>query len=81
ASPKWVTEFMKWNDVSLRRRTNLTTLTDDQLVGRTMSYMRCLSSKKKTFSFANTVLMDETAVYLKMVVNKQWMPEGLDTLL
>eukprot|EP00644_Phytophthora_capsici_P018801 jgi/Phyca11/132229/e_gw1.143.16.1 len=41
---------MKRNDLSLRRRTNLTTLSDEQLA---------------SFNFAHTVLMDETAVYFE----------------
>ncbi|OWZ20243.1 hypothetical protein PHMEG_0005362 [Phytophthora megakarya] len=65
ASSHWVSNFMKRNDLSLRRRTNLTTLSDDQLVDRAVSYMRFLSDKKRSFNFANTVLMDETAVYFE----------------
>lgn len=65
ASPQWVSLFMRRNDLSLRRRTNLTTLTDAQLVGRATSYMRYLVEHKAVFNLKNTVLMDETAVYFE----------------
>ncbi|OWZ21093.1 hypothetical protein PHMEG_0004407 [Phytophthora megakarya] len=57
----WVSNVMKRNDLSLRRLNNLTTLSDDQLVDRAVSYMRFLSVKKRSFNFVNTILMDETA--------------------
>eukprot|EP00644_Phytophthora_capsici_P018762 jgi/Phyca11/132068/e_gw1.130.22.1 len=56
---------MKRNDLSLRRRTNLTTLTDEQFIGRAVSYMRYLSKNKGTFNFRYTILMDDTAVYFE----------------
>ncbi|KAE9049310.1 hypothetical protein PR003_g3341 [Phytophthora rubi] len=65
ASPNWVSGFMKRNDLSLRRRNNLTTLSDDQLVGRAVSYMNYLCEKKLNFNFRHTVVMDETAVYFE----------------
>ncbi|KAG3179315.1 hypothetical protein PC128_g16034 [Phytophthora cactorum] len=64
-SSHWVSSFMKYNDLSLRRRANLTTLSDEQLVGRTVAYMRYLGNKRSTFNFAHTVLMNETAVYFE----------------
>ncbi|EGZ17502.1 hypothetical protein PHYSODRAFT_502988 [Phytophthora sojae] len=39
ASDPWITAFMQRNGLSLRRRTNLTTLTDDELVSRAVSFM------------------------------------------
>lgn len=77
ASPHWVTGFMKRNDLTLRRRTNLTTLTDEQLVGRAVSYMRYLRDNKQCFNFRHMVLMDETV--LKMHASKRWRFEGLVT--
>ena len=65
ASPQWVSSFMRRNDLSLRRRTNLTTLSDAQLVERAVSYMRYLKEHKPDFNLAHTVLMDETAVYFE----------------
>ncbi|POM57604.1 Hypothetical protein PHPALM_37860 [Phytophthora palmivora] len=64
-SAHWVSNFMKRNDLSLRRRTNLTTLSDDQLVDRAVSYMKFLGEKKTHYNFAHTLLMDETAVYFE----------------
>lgn len=65
ASPHWVSSFMRRNDLSLRRRTNLTTLSDSQLVGRAVSYMKYLTEQHTNWNLANTVLMDETAVYFE----------------
>jgi hypothetical protein len=39
ASDAWISKFMKQNDLSLRKRTNLTVLSDEVLVGRAVSYM------------------------------------------
>ncbi|GMF21049.1 unnamed protein product [Phytophthora fragariaefolia] len=36
ASPAWVTMFMRRNDLSLRRHTNLTVLSDEKLIDRAM---------------------------------------------
>ncbi|GMF28180.1 unnamed protein product [Phytophthora lilii] len=63
ASPHWVTWFMRRYGLSLRRRTNLTTLTDEVLVTRAISYMKYLRSAIPDMDFDRTVLMDETAVY------------------
>jgi len=41
-SGNWVTSFLKRNGFSLRRTTNLTTLTDDQLIQRAVDYMKYL---------------------------------------
>ncbi|KAG1695611.1 hypothetical protein DVH05_019352 [Phytophthora capsici] len=39
ASDQWVQNFMARNNLTLRERTNLTTLLDEVLVERTVSYM------------------------------------------
>ncbi|KAG3044337.1 hypothetical protein PC121_g21970 [Phytophthora cactorum] len=48
ASPHWITGFMRRYGLSLRRRTNMTTLSDDKLVDRAVSYMTFLQSAKPT---------------------------------
>jgi hypothetical protein len=65
ASRHWVTNFMRRNGFSLRRMTNLTTLTDDQLLQRAVDYMKYLQSKKDSLNLQRTLLMDETAVYFE----------------
>ncbi|KAG1688957.1 hypothetical protein DVH05_002943 [Phytophthora capsici] len=39
ASDQWVQNFMARNNLTLRKRTNLTTLSDEVLVERAVSYM------------------------------------------
>uniref|UniRef100_A0AAV2YRD5 DDE-1 domain-containing protein n=1 Tax=Lagenidium giganteum TaxID=4803 RepID=A0AAV2YRD5_9STRA len=56
-----VSKFMKRNDLSLRRRTNLTVLSDDKLVQRAVSYMTYLQEHRSEWQPENTILMDETA--------------------
>ncbi|KAG2766212.1 hypothetical protein Pcac1_g22442 [Phytophthora cactorum] len=70
ASPHWITGFMRRYGLSLRRRTNLTTLSDDKLVDRAVSYMTFLQSAKPTMDLHRTILMDETAVYFKDARNQ-----------
>jgi hypothetical protein len=65
ASSHWVTNFMARFELSLRRRTNLTVLTDEKLVARAVSYMRFLGELKPRMNLEKTVLMDETAVYFE----------------
>lgn len=65
ASDPWVSAFMQRNSLSLRRRTSLTTLTDDKLVGRVISFMRFLTEHKPSTNFGKTVFMDETAIYFE----------------
>eukprot|EP00644_Phytophthora_capsici_P018216 jgi/Phyca11/20616/fgenesh1_pg.PHYCAscaffold_68_\ len=57
--------FMKRYGLSLRRTTNLTVLSNEVLITRTLSYMIFLSSHRSTFDPMRTVLMDETAVYFE----------------
>ncbi|KAG2767999.1 hypothetical protein Pcac1_g20767 [Phytophthora cactorum] len=70
ASPHWITGFMRRYGLSLRRRTNLTTLSDDKLVDRAVSYMTFLQSAKPTMDLHRTILMDETAVYFEDARNQ-----------
>ncbi len=56
---------MKWNGISLCRMTNLTTLTDNQLLQRAVDYMKYLQSRKHNLNLHKTLLMDETAVYFE----------------
>eukprot|EP00644_Phytophthora_capsici_P016212 jgi/Phyca11/17565/fgenesh1_pg.PHYCAscaffold_28_\ len=60
-SSKWVDGLMQWHDLSLRRTTNLTVLTDDVLTDRAVRYMEFLEARKDRLNMDHTVLMDETA--------------------
>jgi hypothetical protein len=64
-SATWVTNFLKRNGFSLRRMTNLTTLTDDQLIQRAVDYMKYLQNRYAHLNLHKTLLMDETAVYFE----------------
>ncbi|KAG6611416.1 Pogo transposable element with KRAB [Phytophthora cinnamomi] len=70
ASPHWITGFMRRYGLSLRRRTNLTTLTDETLVERAVSYMKFLRSAVPAMDLNRTILMDETAVYFEDARNQ-----------
>jgi len=63
ATNRWLSAFMKRYNFSLRRTTNLTTLTNEALIQRAVDYMTFLSSVIPRVNLANTLLMDETAVY------------------
>jgi hypothetical protein len=65
ASGRWVSEFMERHGLSLRRATNLTTLTDDVLLNRAVDFMAYLQSRLQSIDRHHTVLMDETAVYFE----------------
>ena len=65
ASSTWCTLFMGRFKLSLRRVTNLTTLTDSQLVQRSVDYMMFLQETLKSVSRNRTLLMDETAIYFE----------------
>ncbi|GMF28662.1 unnamed protein product [Phytophthora fragariaefolia] len=56
---------MQRYNISLRRTTTLTTLTDDLLTDRAVRYMKYLSPRLDALSLDHTVLMDETAVYFE----------------
>ncbi|POM66033.1 Hypothetical protein PHPALM_18166 [Phytophthora palmivora] len=65
ASQHWVSNFMARYSLSLRRRTNLTTLSDEALVDRAVSYMRYLRDLTQKMDIDHTILMDKTAVYFE----------------
>lgn len=65
SSSHWVTNFMKRHGFSLRRMTNLTTLTDDQLLQHAVDYMKYLQSRMANLNLQRTLMMDETAVYFE----------------
>lgn len=65
ASSRWLDGFMRRYDLSLRRPTNLTVLTDDVLTDRAVKFMDYLTSKVDALDLGRTVLMDETAVYFE----------------
>eukprot|EP00644_Phytophthora_capsici_P006784 jgi/Phyca11/5825/fgenesh1_pm.PHYCAscaffold_8_\ len=56
---------MRRYDLSLRRTTNLTVLTDDVLTDRAVRYMEFLEVRKDRLNMDHTVLTDETAVYFE----------------
>jgi hypothetical protein len=56
---------MKRYGLSLRRRTNLTVLTDGALVTRAVSYMQFLQNERDKMDLNMTILMDETALYFE----------------
>jgi len=45
--------------------TNLTTLTDDQLIQRAVDYMKYLGMRRPFLNLSKTLCMDETAVYFE----------------
>ncbi|KAF4033923.1 putative pogo transposable element with krab domain [Phytophthora infestans] len=57
--------FMHRYGRSLRRTTNLTTLTDVELVRRAVRFMAYFTHLKPRFILSRTELMDETAVYFE----------------
>lgn len=54
---------MKRNDLSLRRVTNVTTLDDDTVIQRTVSFLAYLQQQRPEMEPSRTILMDETTVY------------------
>ena len=66
ASYGWLYRFMQRNGYSYRRITNLTTLSSEELIRRAVSFMEFLQSARESgLRVENTLLMDETAVYLE----------------
>ena len=65
ASDRWLSGFMERYGLSLRRTTNLTILTDDEVTNRAVKYMQYLNSKRNTIDLDNCVLMDESALYFE----------------
>ncbi|POM57482.1 Hypothetical protein PHPALM_38002 [Phytophthora palmivora] len=70
ASPHWTTSFMRHYGLSLRRRTNLTTLSDDTLIDRAVSYMKFLQTAFPVMDLDRTILMDETVAYFEDARNQ-----------
>jgi len=62
---QWVTKFMRRYGFSLRRCTNLTTLTDEELVQRAVQYLTYLKLRLPNINIDKTLLMDETAIYFE----------------
>ncbi|ETI39625.1 hypothetical protein F443_14791 [Phytophthora nicotianae P1569] len=56
ASDPWVSSFMQRHGFSLRRRTNLTTLTDEELVRRAVSFMSFLETHKDVVGRRHVVI-------------------------
>ncbi|POM64833.1 Hypothetical protein PHPALM_19583 [Phytophthora palmivora] len=65
ASQHWVSNFMTRYSLSLRRRTNLITLSDEAVVDGAVSYMRYLRDLTPKMDKDHTVLVDEIAVYFE----------------
>lgn len=65
ASNRWLTNFMRRYNFTLRRTTNLTTLTTETLVQRAVDYMTYLRTVIPRINPAHTLLMDETALYFE----------------
>ena len=65
ASDGWLTKFMERNKFSFRRVTNLIALSDENLLQRSFDYMKYLQTMILKSQSENTILMDETAVYLE----------------
>jgi hypothetical protein len=61
----WLDKFMKRHKFSLRRITNQTTLTDEKLISRGVSYMEFLGKTLKTVDPKKTMIVDETSVYFE----------------
>ena len=64
-SQGWLRAFCARNFFSFRRITNLTTLTEEQVVKRAVSYFTYLHDQMKTASLDKVLLMDETAVHFE----------------
>lgn len=65
ATGRWVSGFMERNGLSLRRTTNFTTLSDEELIQRAVLYMNYLQNLLPYINPSKTLLMDETAVYFE----------------
>jgi hypothetical protein len=65
ASESWMAGFFKRKSLFLRRVTNITTLSDDELIQRAVSYMKFLENMKAEADYNYTILVDETAMYFE----------------
>lgn len=65
ATGNWITGFMKRNGFTLRRTTNLTTLSDSDIILRAVNYMKYLKNRLPYLNIKKTLMMDETAVFFE----------------
>lgn len=65
AGSRYVTDFMRRQKLSLRRPTNVTTLSEEKIISNAFNYMSYLREAKLSIDESKTVLMDETAAYLE----------------
>lgn len=66
ASDGWLSKFLKRNNFSFRRVTNLTSLSVEELIKRSLNFMVYLQKALSNgMNLDLTILMDETAVYLE----------------
>jgi hypothetical protein len=65
ASSTWCTLFMKRFSLSLRRVTNLVTLSDTVLIQKAVDYISYLKIRLEHINKSRTILMDETACYFE----------------
>lgn len=65
ASNRWLDGFLSRNNFSLRRMTNLTSLSDEELIRRAVAFLIYLQKALPGLDLDNTVLMDESAVYFE----------------
>ena len=65
ASNGWLNSFLERNGYSFRRIKNLTALSSEELIKRATNYMQFLqNARDDNLVLQQTILMDETAVYL-----------------
>ena len=65
ASNGWLRRFLKRYDLTLRRATNLTRLSDMDVIVRAVHYFSYLRSVQERYDPRNIVLMDETAYFFE----------------
>lgn len=65
ASNHWIDGFMSRHHLSLRRMTNLQSLSNEELIKRAVSYLKYLQQAIPELDRHNTILMDESAVYFE----------------
>lgn len=70
-SAGWLTQFMKRNGLSIRRRTTQTQKTPDQLIDKLSAYILKLRRlrKRMNYELKNIIAMDETAIWNDMISN------------
>ena len=65
ASTGWLRRFLRRYDLTLRRATNLTRLSDMEVVSRAVHYFSYLHSVREKYYPSDVILMDETAVFFE----------------